>query len=142
MYGSAQLVHGYSININRPTLSEMRSSQKNQEKPSTHNWTNRRHGQLPLKLGFTHDYRIMSFRGFAQFLSCWNVWVRCVQPNLRAAVEYGNSTYKHNNTNCPNYSTFYNITPIMSPLFYQILECDASKFLIDFVGLLNIKCFC
>ena len=95
MYGSAQFVHGYSININRPTLSEMRSSQKNQEKPSTHNWINRRHGQLPLKLGFTHDYRIMSFRGFAQFLSCWNVWVGCVQPNLRAAVEYGNSTYRH-----------------------------------------------
>ena len=37
---------------------------------------------------------------------------------------------------------FYNIIPIMSPLFYQILERDASTFLIDFVGSLNIKCFC
>ena len=84
------------ININRPALSEIRSSQKKQEKPNTHNWLNRRHSQICLKLGFTHDYRTMSFRGGAHLLACWNVWVGCVQPNLRArVVEYGNSTYRY-----------------------------------------------
>ncbi len=57
-------------------------SQKNREKPNTHNCPDRRHCQTPLKLGFTHAYSTMSSRGLAHLLDYWNVWgqVRSTQP--------------------------------------------------------------